>query len=279
MSHSQSSECSLTLPPIISPELLNTHIDNPALVIIDVGNESSYKEGHIPGSVWLPFPSLVSGEPPASGSLPDPEELARRLATYGIRDDSHVVACDDVGGCQAARLLWSLDVLGHPHGSLLDGGTPAWKAAGLPLTQEVKAPRTGQLTAHYQPSVHARFEEVRMGLRQSHRALWDARSPAEFRGEKVLTQRGGHIPGAVNLEWTALLDKEHGNRLKPAEEIRHMLEQRGLTSEKTIITYCQTHRRSALTYWVMRALGYPNVKGYAGAWAEWGNREDAPIEY
>ena len=102
------------------------------------------------------------------------------------------------------------------------------------------------------------------------------RGADEYRGEKVLTARGGHIPGAINFEWTAGMDPERQLRIR--EDLAAELEGLGITRDKEIITHCQTHHRSGFTYLAAKALGYPRVKAYAGSWGEWGNHPDTPIE-
>ena len=90
--------------------------------------------------------------------------------------------------------------------------------------------------------------------------------------------RGGHIPGAVNLNWMDTMDPQRQLRLQPAPVLRQLLDLRGVTTDKEVIVYCQTHHRSAHTYWVLRYLGYPRVRGYPGAWSEWGNDPSVPVE-
>ena len=90
--------------------------------------------------------------------------------------------------------------------------------------------------------------------------------------------KAGHIPGAAHLEWTELMDKEHNLRLLPLTVIQTMLTERGLTPDKNIVTHCQSHHRSGLTYLVAKILGYPSIKGYHGSWSEWGNLDHTPFE-
>ena len=87
----------------------------------------------------------------------------------------------------------------------------------------------------------------------------------------------GHIPGAINFEWTAGMDLNDHLRIR--QDIAEVLKNLGITPDKEVITHCQTHRRSGFTYVVAKALGYPRVRAYAGSWSEWGNLPDTPIEH
>jgi thiosulfate/3-mercaptopyruvate sulfurtransferase len=115
-------------------------------------------------------------------------------------------------------------------------------------------------------------------LDDDHTALLDARSLVEYTGEKKFAQRGGHIPGAKRFEWTDAMDRMRNLRLLPAEQIQPKLDELGITSDKEVIVYCQTHHRSAYSWLMLRALGYENVKGDPGSWSDWGNRMDTPVE-
>ena len=109
-------------------------------------------------------------------------------------------------------------------------------------------------------------------------ALLDSRTPQEFSGEKKFSARGGHIPGAELLNWVDTMDQSRNLRLKLEVELRKMLAQRELTSDREIVCYCQSHHRSSHSYIMLKALGYPRIKGYPGAWSAWADRADTPVE-
>ena len=105
--------------------------------------------------------------------------------------------------------------------------------------------------------------------------IWDARSEEEHAGSKVFAARGGHIPGAINLDWLDTMDSANGLRIKA--DIRDILKESGISMDQKIITHCQTHHRSGLTWLIGKSLGL-DIKAYDGSWSEWGNDPDVPIE-
>lgn len=267
------------LPLLVQPEELQERLDAPGLLIVDVNDAQVYADRHLPGAINLPPTRLLRQAPPVMGLLPDADTLSQVLSAIGMRSDLHVVAYDDAGNTRASRLLWTLDVLGHFDYSLLDGGLGAWIAEGRPTESGSHDPEPSGYRADIaNPAVVADLETVRSSLADDNSVVFDARSPAEYRGEDVRSARGGHVPGAVNLEWTDLIDRSDHGRLRPPEELRGLLKNAGVTPDKSIITHCQSHQRSALTFFVMRYLGYPRISGYAGSWSEWGNHPEVPVE-
>lgn len=263
-------------PLILEPAELHARRTEANLLIIDLCKADAYREGHLPGAVHLDTATLISGVRPATGQLPPLETLAAALAQAGITPDTHVVCYDDEGGPWAGRLAWTLDVVGHPHYSFLNGGKTAWLADGLPLEHGGNRSVAAQ---PYPVACHREFvaEQAELLARLHDPALlvWDARSREEYTGEKAFSARGGHIPGAVHCEWATLLDPARGLRLRT--DLAEVLARHGITPDRDIVTHCQTHRRSGLTYIAARSLGYPKVRAYPGSWSEWGNDPTAPV--
>ena len=267
-------------PPLLEPEQLQSSLADPAILIVDLSDPGRYAAGHIPGAVRLDYSELILGIPPAPGLLPDAAQLGAVLSRIGLTSDQHVIAYDAEGNGRACRLLWTLVTLGHSRLSLLNGGIQAWEAAGGPLEAGSLVPTASAYQARFDdpPTAIADRVYILNRLGQPDLALVDTRTPAEYAGLDVRAARGGHIPGAVNFNWTDAMDPQRQLRLQPAPVLRQLLDRRGVTLDKEVIVYCQTHHRSAHTYWVLRSLGYTRVRGYPGAWSEWGNDPGLPVE-
>jgi thiosulfate/3-mercaptopyruvate sulfurtransferase len=266
------------IPLVIEPEQLEAQLDAPELLIVDLGKPETYAQVHVPGAIHLDYAQIVAMQKPVMGLLPDADTLSRVFSSIGLSADKHVIAYDDEGGGRAARLLWTLDAIGHQNASLLNGGIGAWFNEGHRRENTPVQATPSQYQASIVGTPIADQQFIHAHLDDNNVALLDSRSPEEFSGVKKFAERGGHIPGAVNLDWLNVMDKTRNMRLKPEAELRVMMEEHGFTKDKTIVTYCQSHHRSALTYFVLKLLGYSNIKGYPGSWSDWGNSEDAPVE-
>lgn len=264
------------LPLVIEPADLAERLHAPELILVDLTSAARYAEGHLPGARFVDPKQTQLGQPPAPGLLPSKAQLEALFGLLGHRADAVYVVYDDEGGGWAGRFIWLLDVIGHRHYHYLDGGLHAWLAERRPLSREVPAAAGGPVALHLDSAPIATREYLESRLGADDLVVWDARSPQEYRGEKVLAARGGHIPGAVNFEWTAGMDPARALRIR--SDIAEQLQALGIVAEKEIITHCQTHHRSGFTYLLAKALGYPRVKGYAGSWGEWGNLPDTPIQ-
>ncbi|GBE10274.1 thiosulfate sulfurtransferase [bacterium BMS3Abin12] len=269
---------SLSHPLVMEPEELEARLDSQGLLVVDLSKPEVHARIHIPSAVHFDYGRIVAARRPIGGLLPDEAALGEVLGSTGITPETHVIAYDDEGGGKACRLLWTLDVLGHRKFSLLNGGLHAWANETHPVESGVTPPAPAHYPAKIATTGHADRNYILARLGDDSVRLLDARSPEEYRGFKRLAARGGHIPGAVNLEWTRAMDPNRNLRLRPEEELRAMLESLDVTPAHEVITYCQTHHRSAYTYIVLKALGFERIRGYPGSWSEWGNLDDTPVE-
>jgi thiosulfate/3-mercaptopyruvate sulfurtransferase len=268
------------LPIIISPEAFNELPSTDELLIVAVVQKAVFDAHHISGAVLVEPSELVSGVKPAVGKLPTKDRLQSLFSRIGLSPEKHVIVYDDEGGGWAGRLIWTLNIVGHQNYSYLDGGKTAWLKMGFPLsnaTTEALAADRVDYSVKINESLLVSKEDVLASLRDEASIVWDARAPEEFKGSKVTALRNGHIPGAKNLDWIELQDSENDLRLKPLPLIEQLLTEAGISDAKRIITHCQTHHRSGLTYLVGKALGY-DIKAYDGSWSEWGNDPETPIE-
>ena len=204
--------------------------------------------------------------------------LAALFSSLGIDEHTHVVAYDDEGGGRAARLLWTLEVAGHTRSSLLNGGLHSWANEGHPLETEPVPPTARTFTVRHNTGPCADSSYIMERLHNDDCRFLDVRSPDEYNGIKKYAERAGHIPGAVNIEWTQMMDQARNLRFRPDKELLALLESAGVTADREVIVYCQTHHRSAHSYIVLKHLGFKQLKGYAGSWSDWGNNPDLPIE-
>ncbi len=267
-------------PSVISaPELaerLGNASDRATLLVAQVTSAEVYAEGHIPGAVHVAPADLVSGIPPATGRLPDGAGLTALFRRIGYTHGAEVVTLDDEGGGWAGRLAWTLDVIGNPNWRYLDGGLNAWAAAGLAFDGDPVRVSPSDVEVAVDPGPIAEADDILGRLDDEDLVIWDCRSAAEFAGHRRAAVRAGHIPGAVNLDWLELMDGERDLRL--VQDLGALLAEHGIVPERDVITHCQTHHRSGLTYMAARLLGFPRIRAYHGSWSEWGNRMDTPVQ-
>ena len=269
---------------LVTVEWLAAHLVDPAVVIVDCRFElakptaarAAYEEAHIPGAAYLDLDRDLSGPKTAHGGrhpLPDPAVFARTLGDLGIDDTVTVVAYDIPQAAIAPRLWWMLRYLGHDRVSVLDGGWPAWRAAGLPVAggqgeQPRRPPR--RFVPQPRPDLTVTVEEVRR-LAGGRGCLVDSRAPERYRGEvEPLDPVAGHIPGARNLPWNEALDAQ--GRLKPREALAERF--RGI--EQGAVVYCGSGVTACANLLAMDEAGVPGARLYPGSWSDWCSYPENP---
>jgi len=271
---------------LVETSWVNEHLKDSKVRIAEVDYDptANYNLGHIPGAVLLDWRKDMND--PLARDILNKEQLEKLLSAIGLSADSTLVLYGDFNNWFAAFAFWILKYYGVDKVVLMNGGRKKWLAEDKEVTRET--PNYGRTTFKAKDpdeNVRTYLDAVKKGLGQRNRILVDVRSPAEFTGEITAppeypnehSQRGGHIPGAVNIPWSQAV-KEDGT-FKPADELKKLYEGKGVTADKDVVTYCRIGERSSFTWFVLKyLLGYQNVKNYDGSWTEWGNMVRNPIE-
>jgi thiosulfate/3-mercaptopyruvate sulfurtransferase len=231
---------------------------------------AAYRAGHLPGAVWLDVDSELSGwASPAAGRhpLPTPEHFAAVLGRVGIAEGTPVVAYDDAGGSNAARLWWMLHVLGEP-AAVLDGGLGAWQQ---PLVADVPdVVPVARVPRPWPADRFVRADEVAAG----DAVVYDARPAQRYAsGDPSIDPRPGHIPGALSVPWAANLDPD--GRLKATAELR---ETYAAAAGRRAIAYCGSGVTACLDLLAMQRAGVEDLALYPGSWSQWGADPSRPAE-
>lgn len=269
---------------LVSTEWVQQHLDDPNIRLVEVDVDTTATDsGHIRGAIGFNWQTQLQHQ--VRRDIITQEEFEQLLSESGIGNQHTVVLYGDNNNWFAAYAFWLFTIYGHENLYLMDGGRKKWVAENRPLTTERPNYARTQYRAK-EPNLHIRAfsTQVMQGLNSPHVALVDVRSPQEFTGEVIAppgmtetAQRGGHIPGAVNIPWSQAVNED--GTFKSADELRALYAGKGVTPDKQVIAYCRIGERSSHTWFVLRyLLGYTDVRNYDGSWTEWGNLVGAPIE-
>lgn len=240
------------LPIICDADTLQILIREKTVRIVDVRKEQEYQQEHIPTAVSIPLAQLLKKD--------TPEEVVNLMQNAGISDKMPVVVYDDTFGALAARVAWTFQYVGHTNTALLEMTFSQWKNLGLPIeTKPNNFPRV-EHSINVNDEIHADSSYVDAVKEQPNKILIDSRERLNF-----LTE---HIPGAKNIPYTML--GSNGSIFRNAEEIKRFIENRGISTDSEIITYCgSVGTLSGLAYYALKLAGVKNVKLYSKSFREW----------
>jgi thiosulfate/3-mercaptopyruvate sulfurtransferase len=267
-------------PALVSTDWVAERLTDEDLVVLHVGNEASYAEGHIPGARLLPFQSFAVERDGLSTEMPDAAVLREALEAAGVSNDSRIVVYAAAHPPQlAARLYVTLEHFGlGANASLLDGGVRAWRAEGRPLATEPPAVTRGAVELGATSDLLVDHEHVHERLTDSGAAILDARDTPFWTGEQLNRQRAaraGRVPGAHNVPFSALVDDS--GRLLGLDALRALFARAGVESGGPVVVYCHVGQQASLLFVAARLLGH-DVRLYDGSYEDWSRRETLPVE-
>jgi thiosulfate/3-mercaptopyruvate sulfurtransferase len=268
---------------------LARELDAPDLVIIDASwhmpsegrdAHAEYLAEHIPGALFFDIDEIADTKSDLPHMLPPPEKFSSRMRSMGIGDGSRIVVYDSLGLFSAARVWWTCRVMGVDDVSVLNGGLPKWKREGRPLENGPPRSRTARhFTARRNADLVRDASDIKAVLKDRSAELVDARAADRFAGKAPEPRpglRSGHIPGAHNLPFGKLLNKD--GTLKSPADIEKLFGEAGVDLSKPVVASCGSGITASVLALALAQIGHRKSAVYDGSWSEWGADQSLPIE-
>ncbi len=275
---------------LVSTEWVAGHLDAPDVRIVDAtwfmpGDERDaraiYEEAHIPGAVFFDVDEIADDSTDLPHMLPSPEKFSSRVRKLGLGDGVRIVVYDNNGFMASHRVWWTFRAFGHADIAVMDGGLQKWLAEGRETEDLPPVPGERHFTARFDNTLVRNRDQVRANIDSGRELTVDARPAGRFSGETPEPREGlasGHIPGSVSVPVTAVLQPNHFNTMRPADEISAVMADAGVRAGQPVITTCGSGITAATLAFALHLIGRDGVAVYDGSWTDWASHPDSPIE-
>ncbi len=274
--------------PIVSVDWLAKHLDHPNLIVLDASikkvTATDYSINHqdmqIKNARFFDIKKSFSNlATPIPNMLASPRVFEQNSQKLGIHSNAKIVVYDTLGIYSSPRAWWMFTAMGYDDVAVLDGGLPSWTAAGYPVEKKgAKAVyEIGNFKTNDRSKCMVTSEDVLNGMNDPNIRILDARSEERYQGSTPEPRddlKSGHIPNAINLPYTSVLD--HG-KMRSTEQLIEIFKKLDLQHKKLIFS-CGSGITACIILLAAKLSGYDNLCVYDGSWSEWGQLANVPIE-
>jgi thiosulfate/3-mercaptopyruvate sulfurtransferase len=277
-----------TAYPLVSTEWLAEHLNAPDVRVADASwylpqanrdPKAEYETAHIPRAVFFDIDYLSDETSPYPHMLAPAPKFASRMRKLGLGDGNLIVVYDGAGIYSAARAWWMLRAMGHAEVAVLDGGFPKWKREGRPIEDMIAPSYPRHFTPRANNAILRSFDQMKTNLTAGGEQVLDARGAARFGAKEPEPRpgvRGGHIPGSTNIPYTEFTNED--GTLKSPAELTQIFAAHGINPKEPVVTTCGSGVTAAIALLALNVIGATKAALYDGSWAEWGARDEVPVE-